>query len=172
MSEAIKLVDQILDEHKQIGEDFKSLEGASADIEAAARLGSDRVKKDFVPLSLDDRGEGLKRWMQQLGELEKGLRAHFKREETGLADAFKHEGTPELVHALDELLSEHTELIRHIERLRSDAEAIASGGRRIEVWEGDGWGMKHNIEKLRHDLFAHAERENKLFERLKSNMKK
>ena len=172
MSEAIRLVDQILDEHKKIGEDFKSLEGVSGDVEAAAKLAGERVKGDFVPLSLDDHGEGLRRWMEQLEALEKGLKAHFKREETGLAEAFKHEGTPALVKALDELLSEHAELIRHIEKLRSDADAIATGGMRIEVWEGKGWGMKYNIEKLRQDLFAHAERENDLFTRLKSHMKK
>jgi len=172
MTEAVKLVDQILDEHKQIGEDFKSLEGISGDVEAAARLAGDRVKDDFVPRALDDQGEGLKRWIHQLEVLEKGLRDHFRREETALADAFKLEGTPELVEALNELLSEHGALLRHIEKLRSDANAIASGGRRIEVWEGKGWGMKYNVESLRQEILAHAEREKELFTRLKSRIKR
>ena len=171
MSEAVRLVDNLIDEHEQIGAEFDSLEGVSSDVEAAARLAGNQVKGDFVPRSLDDQGEGLKRWMLQLENLEKGLKEHFRREETSLAEAFKHEGTPELVRGLDDLLKEHTALISHIEKLRRDAESIASGGARIEVWEGKGWGMKYNIEHLRSEIESHAKRENELFRTLKSSMK-
>ena len=171
MSEAVRLVDNLIDEHEQIGAEFESLENVSGDVEAVARLAGDRVKGDFVPRALDDQGQGLRRWIQQLESLQKGLREHFRREETALADAFKEVGTPELVKGLDDLLSEHAALIRHIEKLRQDAEAVASGGTRIEVWEGKGWGMKYNIEQLRNEIEAHAKRENELFRQLKSQVK-
>ncbi len=172
MSKAVRLVDEILAEHEDIGAEFKSLKDVSGDVEAAARLSPEQRKNDFVPRSLNDQGVGFNRWKQQLESLDRGLRIHFKREETALADAFKEEGTPEMVKALDELLKEHTALLSHIDRLRADAEAIASGGARIEVWEGEGWGMKYNIENLRGQILDHAEREKELFSHIRSQIKK
>ncbi len=172
MTEAARLVDQILSEHEDISAEFKSLKDVSGDIEAAASLAPNQVKGDFVPRALEDHGAGFQRWKQQLDSLSRGLQAHFKREETALADVFKQEGTPEIVKALDELLKEHAGLLKHIEKLRSDADAIASGGARIEVWQGKGWGMKYNIEALRDEILNHAEREKELFNRIKSQISK
>ena len=53
-----------------------------------------------------------------------------------------------------------------------DAEDIASGGEKIEVWEGSGWGMKTNVETLRDEIMAHAEREQVLLGKMKSHLQK
>ena len=172
MTEALAIVEQILDEHKQIHKDFQSLDQVSGDVEAAARLGSDKTKDYFVPKGLDDQALGLKRWKAQLEAIDKGLKAHFRREETALAKAFEREGTPELAHSLTLLLAEHTQLNQHVAKLLKDAEDIASGGARIEVWEGKGWGMKSNILKLQSEIEAHAERERVLLGLLKSHLHK
>lgn len=170
MTEAQAIVEQILDEHKQIHADFKTLGQVSGDVEAAARLESDQNKGLFVPRSLDDRGQGLARWKDQLQAIDEGLKAHFHKEETALTQAFEREGTPELAQALRELLAEHDEINKHVAKLLKDADDIASGGAKIEVWEGQGWGMKVNIERLQKQIGEHAERERVLLGRMKAHL--
>jgi len=172
MTEAQAIVEQILDEHKQIHANFKSLGKVSGDIEAAARLQSDKTKDYFVPKSLDDQGRGLSHWKEMLEAIDAGLKAHFNKEETALTEAFRKEGTPELADALHQLLAEHAEINKHVAKLLKDADDIASGGAKIEVWEGSGWGMKVNIERLQAQIAAHAERERELLGRMKTHLSK
>ena len=169
-AQALALVEQILDEHQQIHHDFQSLDQVSSDVEAAARLQSDKTKDYFVSKSLDDQGLGLTKWKSMLEAIDHGLKAHFLREETALSDAFKREGTPELASALGELLAEHSAINQHVATLLKTAEDIASGGSRIEVWEGKGWGMKINIQNLRSEIAAHAERERVLLGQMKTHL--
>jgi len=172
MSETLALVEQILDEHEQIHGSFEKLGKITGDVSAAAELGSDKTKDYFVPKGLDDKGEGHRRWMETLEAIEHGLKAHFEREETALADAFKREGTPDLADALDQLLAEHKDINAHVAKLKQDAKDIASGGEKIEVWEGSGWGMKTNVEHLHDEIAAHAERERVLLGKLKTHLRK
>jgi len=172
MSETLALVEQILDEHKQISGSFEKLGSISSDAAAAAELGSQKTKDYFVPKSLDDKGEGIHRWKAMLEAIEEGLKSHFEREETALAAAFRREGTPDLADALDKLLAEHATINQHIAKLLKDADDIASGGKMIEVWEGSGWGMKTNVDKLRDEIMAHAERETVLLGRMKDHLQK
>ena len=172
MSETLALVEQILDEHNQIHGSFEKLGQVSSDATAAAELGSQKTKDYFVSKSLDDKGEGIKHWKEMLEAIDRGLKAHFNREETALAAAFKREGTPDLADALDKLLAEHKDINKHVAKLMKDAEDIASGGQKIEVWEGSGWGMKTNVETLRDEIMAHAERERVLLGRMKDHLQK
>jgi iron-sulfur cluster repair protein YtfE (RIC family) len=172
MSETLTLVEQILDEHKQIHGSFEKLGQISGDASAAAELGSQKTKDYFVSKSLDDKGEGMKRWKEMLEAIDVGLKAHFNREETALATAFKREGTPDLAEALDKLLAEHKVINKHVAKLLKDADDIASGGQKIEVWEGSGWGMKTNVETLRDEIMAHAEREQVLLGKMKDHLQK
>lgn len=170
MSEALSIVEQILDEHKQIHADFKALNQVSGDVEAAAQLQSDKTKDYFVPRSLNDEGRGLAHWKEILQSIDSGLKAHFHKEETALSEAFKREGTPDLESALHDLLAEHDKINTHIAKLLKDADDIASGGAKIEVWEGKGWGMKINIDRLRSEIEDHAERERELLGRMKNHL--
>jgi iron-sulfur cluster repair protein YtfE (RIC family) len=172
MSETLAIVEQILDEHKDIHENFKSLGQASGDIEAAARLQSDKTKDFFVPKSLNDHGAGLAHWKEILEAIDAGLKAHFLKEETALSDAFHRDGTPELEAALKQLLAEHAVINKHVAKLLKDADDIASGGQRIDVWEGTGWGMKTNIQHLQEEIAAHAERERQLLGKMTAHLRK
>ncbi len=172
MSEALHIVNQILEEHEQIHADFQTLGQVSSDVEAAASLQTDKTRDYFVPRSLDDQGRGLARWREILQSISTGLKAHFKKEETALFDAFKREGTPDLEAALNELLSEHDRISKHVAKLLKDADDIASGGVKIQVWEGNGWGMKINIERLRSEIETHAERERELLGKMKRHLGK
>ena len=171
-AEALAIVEQILDEHQEIHANFQTLGQVSGDIEAAATLRSDKTKGYFVPNSLDDQGRGLARWKEILESIAAGLKAHFHKEETALAEAFRREGTPELQSALTQLLTEHDDINTHVAKLLKDAADIASGGAMIEVWEGTGWGMKTNIQRLQEQIAAHAESERVLLGRMKAHLSK
>jgi iron-sulfur cluster repair protein YtfE (RIC family) len=171
-AEALAIVEQILDEHKEIHANFQSLGQVSSDIEAAATLHSDKTKDYFVPKSLDDQGRGLARWKEILESIAAGLKSHFHKEETALAEAFRREGTLELQSALTQLLAEHHDINTHVAKLLKDAEDIGSGGARIEVWEGTGWGMKTNIQRLQEKIAAHAESERVLLGKMKTHLTK
>ena len=107
-----------------------------------------------------------------LKSIDVGLKAHFHREETALTEAFQREGTPELASALSQLLAEHDDINKHVAKLLQDADDIATGGLRIEVWEGTGWGMKTNIERLQAQIAAHAESERQLLGKMKAHLSK
>ena len=172
MSDALAIVDQILDEHKEIHASFKSLGQVSNDIQAAARLEPDKTKEFFAPRGLDGESAGLARWKESLEALDRGLKAHFRKEETALTAAFEREGTPELAESLRQLLAEHAEINKHIAKLLKDADGMASGGLMMEVWESKGWGMKVNIENLQKQISEHAERERELLGRMKAHLQK
>ena len=172
MSEALAIVDQILDEHKAIHADFKNLGQVGSDIEAAARLEPDKTREFFAPKGLGGESAGLARWKASLESLDRGLKAHFHKEETALTAAFQREGTPELADSLRQLLAEHTEINKHVAKLLKDADDMASGGIMMEVWESKGWGMKVNIENLQKQIAQHAERERVLLGRMKAHLNK
>ncbi len=169
-ADALAIVNQILDEHQDIHENFQNLGAISGDIEAEAALRSDKTKDYFVPRSLNDEGRGLTKWRQILESIDVGLKAHFHKEETALTEAFEREGTPELAAALKQLLSEHQTINKHVAKLMKDANDIASGGEMIEVWEGTGWGMKTNIMSLQAEIAAHAEQERALLGLMKTHL--
>ena len=170
MSEAAQIIDTILAEHELIHKEFTKLDVATGDIDSAARLESQEVKEYFVPRGLSGQQGGLAKWKAQLDRIEETLYAHFEREEVSLAEAIKLEGTQQLLDALNELLQEHRDIKVHLSSLHKGAEDITSGGLRIEVWDADGWGMKHNIDSFREKLEAHAERERVLFGNLKAQL--
>ena len=170
MKETLALIDQILDEHNGIHQDLHGLERVSSDLDALVELQSDKTKGYFVARSLDDKGKGLRQWQDALEAIDKGLRAHFQREETSLLEAFQKHGNAELASALDTLLREHDDLRDRVAKLRKDAADLAAGGLRVEVWEANGWGMKANIDKIRSLIEAHASNEQRLLNTLRSEL--
>ncbi|MFW6057176.1 MAG: hemerythrin domain-containing protein [Chloroflexota bacterium] len=170
MSQSTKIVDDVQTEHDQISADFDELSKLSRDIEAEAIRDTGSAQETLVPRALDGQYQSLRTWKARLDALAESLREHFKREETVLMDVFERSRNDELIHGLEELLKEHQSLLDEIDGCRRMAEDLVSGGSRIVVWEGSGWGMKHNIERLQQHVAEHTEQEHDLFERLKSHL--
>jgi len=168
----LALIDQILDEHNRIHQDLHSLERVSSDLDALVELDSDRTKSYFVARTPNGRGKGLQQWQDALEAIDKGLRAHFHREETLLSEAFQKHGNTELASALDTLLREHDDLRGRVAKLRKDAADLAAGGLRVEVWEANGWGMRVNIDRIRALIESHASSEQRLLNTLRSELQK
>ncbi len=172
MKETIALIDQILDEHNRIHRDLHRLERVSSDVDALTELESDKTKSYFVVRTADGREQGLQQWQEALEAIDEGLRAHFQREETLLAEAFQKHGNRELVLALDNVLHEHDELRDRVAKLRKDAADLVAGGLRVEVWEANGWGMRVNIDRIRALIESHAGSEQRLLNTLRTELQK
>ena len=170
MSQARRIVDEVRTEHDKISTDFEELNQLSRSIEAEAMRNTKGAQETLVPRALDGQYKSLRTWKARLDALAASLQEHFRREETVLMDAFEQSRNEELIHGLKELLKEHQSLLNELDGCRKMAEDLASGNSRIVVWEGSGWGMRHNIERLQRHVMEHTAREHDLFERLESQM--
>lgn len=163
----LALIEQIIEEHRQISRDFQTLEKETNDLSAITRLQSEDTRGYFVPSGLSDEGKGLEQWRKAIEAMEAGLDRHFKREETALMAVVERQGDKELQSGLQTLLHEHGDLRAQVAKMRQDAADMTSAGPHIEVWEKDGWGMRVNLELLKKRIEAHAASELELLNRFR-----
>ncbi len=166
MPETLDLLDQLIEEHRQIRQRVQTAEQVAND--AAALLRLDKAKEDFMPGSFSDQQRGLQSLQDSLESLEKGLQAHFEREETGLLTIFEKHGSGILVSGLRVLLLEHQELKNRIAESRKEAAELAAGRLSREVQEGKAWGVRVYISHTRKLIEAHARSEQELFHKLRT----
>ena len=166
MKEALELIDRIIEEHKQITQEGRTIQQVSSDYEAGLKLGE--AKEGFIPGGLD----GQKRYLQNLQEsletISQELLAHFEREEKWLLAAFEKHGGQMLAAALRSLLLEHQELKKRITKSMDDVAGLAAEGLSREVWEGQAWGIRTYISHTLKLVEAHAQSEHELLLKLRS----
>ena len=169
MEETLALIEKIVEEHKSIMQGVRSLEQAASDAEAI--VGLEKAKETFMPGRLEQE-QGLKKLQASLEAIDQGLRAHFDREETGLMDVFEKHGNKELASALRSLLLEHEDLRNRLAHSKKHVAELVSGGLSRQVWEASAHGMRAHISHTRKLLEAHAEIEQELFHRLRTELMK
>jgi len=162
------LIDAIIEEHKQIREGIETSENIANDLGAILELG--RATGDFEPATLDRKRRGLEGLQQSLEKVDKGLQAHFDREERALLTAFEDYGGRTFASALRALLVEHPELKNRIAKSKQDAAELAVGELSREVWEGKAYGMRVYISHTRKLLEAHAQSEQELLQTLRKEL--
>ncbi|MFW6150945.1 MAG: hemerythrin domain-containing protein [Chloroflexota bacterium] len=172
MENTLALIEQIIEEHRQIFQSLDMLERETNDLSAIAQLQEGSTKSYFVPSSLSDQGKGLEQWQRTIKTVETGIDRHFRREETALMAAVEQQADNELESGFRALLDEHGDLRRRVAKLRQDAADMASGGPRIDVWEKDGWGMRVNLEQLKKRIEAHAAGEMELLTKFRDALRK
>ena len=101
MEEVLRLIDKIIEEHKTIIGRLKTLEQVANDAEAI--VGFDKANQVFMPGRLEQK-EGLQELQDLLDKIARGLRAHFKREETALLTAFERYGDKNMASSLSSSL--------------------------------------------------------------------
>jgi len=170
VKEVLALIDKIIEEHKQITQEARTVEQVVSDLEAGLKLG--RAKEDFLPGRLDDQRRYLQNLQESLETISQGLQIHFEREEKGLLAAFERHGGQMLASALRILLLEHQELKNRIAKSRKDVAELAVEGLSREVWEGRAWGMRTYINHTLKLLGAHAQSEHELLLTLRSALEK
>lgn len=169
MEETLALIEKIVEEHKSIMQGVRSLEQAASDAEAI--VGLEKAKETFMPGRLEQE-QGLKKLQASLEAIDQGLRAHFNREETGLMNVFEKHGNKELASALRSLLLEHEDLRNRLAHAKKHVAELMSGGLSRQLWEASAHDMRAHISHTRKLLEAHAEIEQELFHRLRTELTK
>jgi iron-sulfur cluster repair protein YtfE (RIC family) len=169
MEETLALIEKIVGEHKSIMQGVRSLEQAASDAEAI--VGLEKAKETFMPGRLEQE-QGLKKLQASLEAIDQGLRAHFNREETGLMNVFEKHGNKELASALRSLLLEHEDLRNRLAHAKKHVAELVSGGLSRHLWEASAHDMRAHISHTRKLLEAHAEIEQELFHRLRTELTK
>ena len=113
--EALALIDKIIEEHKVIVQGSRDLERLANDASALSAL--EKSKEEFVPGRFDQ-GKTLKRLRESREVIDRGLQAHFSREEEGLLAVFVRYGDKELVSSLRSVLLEHEDLRNRFTQLQ------------------------------------------------------
>lgn len=169
MEDVAALIDKLIEEHKVILGDFRALEQVTND--ATAIMSLDKAREAFVPGRFD-KGQGLKKIEAQLDLVDKGLRAHFQREETTLLAAFEKYGGRTLVSALRELLLEHESIRERLVGSKRHLDELIAGKVSRYVWEASAHDMCAHIIHSRKLIQTHTENERRLFVKLKKQFKK
>ena len=168
MEEAFALIDQLIEEHKQILQRFQTAEQVANDVVAILEL--DKAKEDFVPGRFGDQRQGLQNLQESLEAIEKGLQRHFDREETGLLTVFEQHRGGMLASGLRVLLLEHQEIKDRIAESKKEVAELVSGDLSREVREGGAWGVRVYLSHTRKLLQAHAQSEQELFYKLRTEL--
>jgi len=169
MEEALALIEKIIEEHKSIMQGVQSLEQAASDAEAM--VGLDKGKETFMPGRFGQE-QGLQKLQKALEAIDRGLRAHFNREETALLTVFEKHGNKELASALRSLLLEHEDLRNRLAHSKKHVAELVSGGLSRHLWEASAHDMRAHISHTRKLLEAHAEIEQELFHKLRTELLK
>jgi len=168
MEEIVALIDKLIDEHKVVIEDARALEKVANDASALVEL--EEARDTFVPGRFDQK-QSLQKLQESLEAIDKGLKEHFDREETGLLAAFEKHGDRKLVTTLNSLLLEHEDLRNRLAHAREHVAELVSGGLARHQWEASANDMRAHLSHTRKLLEAHAAIENELFLELRRHLK-
>jgi iron-sulfur cluster repair protein YtfE (RIC family) len=164
MSE-IELIDELITEHRQIGQNMKTFKQVIDDLSTAQKL--EESKESLVPGRFGDIRKTVEQLEEDLGHTVNDLERHFNREEKALLDAFKRRGSTELASLLHELLSEHSAIRRLLEAASVEASELISDTSSRSVWESKAWALRARIASVGRELESHASREEDLFQQAK-----
>ena len=168
MEDALALIDQLIQEHKQILQKLQATEQVANDMGAILQL--DRAKEEFVPGGFSDQQQGLQSLHDSLETIDKGLQRHFDREEKRLLSVFEQYGGETLTSGLRILLLEHQELKDRIAESKKEVAELVATGLSREVREGKAWGVRVYISHTRKLIEAHAQSEQALFHKLRAQL--
>ena len=170
MEEAIALINQLIEEHKQIVRRFQTAESIASD--AGALVAMDEAKDDFVPGRFGSQKQSLQSLKESLEMVAQGLQEHFDREERGLLALFKKYGGEMMASGLRVLLLEHQELKDRIAESEKEVAELIEAKLSREVQEGKAWGVRVYMGHTRKLIEAHAQSEQELFHELRAKLKR
>ena len=167
MEDTIALIDQLIEEHKAIGDKAQSIETVAND--ANLLSGLQDARETFVPGRLDQK-QGLAKLEEQVREIGEWLEKHFNREETALLQAIEKDGDSRIVTAFNSLLLEHTDLKNRIAHTKNHIAELVGGGMAAHQWAASAGDMQTHLSHTRKLLESHAGIENELFRELRQHL--
>ncbi len=169
MANTMQLIDQLIAEHKNLGEKTQALEKTANDATLLSNL--KEAKNAFIP-GAGSQKEDLKKLEQMLLAIDTWLVKHFTREETVLLPAVEEYGDDKLVTALNSLLFEHTDLKDRLLHSRKRVDELKGNGLSQTLWEARASDARAYISHTRNLLETHAVRENHFLTELRKYLKK
>ena len=170
ITEALSLIDLIIEEHRKIFKGFQNLEKTANDASAMREL--DKTQEAFIPGRLDNPQQGLQKWQNYLETIARGIEAHFNREEMALLPAVEEYGSKTQVSALRTWLSEHGELRERLAKLKIDVGELYVAETNHVVWHATAWGIRVYMTRTYNLFERHARGEQKLLRALKERLRK
>lgn len=169
MEESIAVIDQLIEEHKQIKQRFGNIETAANDVEALG--GIDKAKQAFMPGRLGG-DKGLEKLQELVKNTASGLQAHFNREESGLLKIVEKYGSRESASALRSLLLEHEDLRNRFDLTLAKLDELIHAGLSRHLWQASAHDLLAHITHTRKLIETHASIEQELFHQLRSELSK
>ncbi len=168
MADILRLIDQLITEHKILSDKAQSIENMVND----SRLISDITKaQDIIVPGEIDQAEKLKDLEGRLNSISILVENHFVREETVLLQAVESYGDIDLVKSLNKLLSEHADLRSRISLSQKRVTGLSNGNLHRAAWDSAALEMLTYMSRTRALLETHAGRENKLFNGIRRKIK-
>ncbi|MHB8104577.1 MAG: hemerythrin domain-containing protein [Dehalococcoidales bacterium] len=169
MDTTLELIDQLIKEHKLVGEKTKSLEKTVNDTTLISNL--KQAKNEFLE------GDGsptvdLKRLDLMLEEINTWLGKHFSREETVLLPAVEKDGNDRLVTALNSLLFEHSDLRDRMVHSRKRVDELRDWSLPQNIWYARAGDLRAYLVHTTNLIETHAARENHFLKELQRHLKK
>lgn len=157
MDNTLQLIDQLIAEHKVVGEKTQSLAKAANDVSLLSGLKDvgDEFVRGAIPQDAD-----LKNLAQIVNIIAAWLEKHFEREENVLRPAVIKYGDSEFVNSLDSLLFEHSDLRDRMLHARMHIDELLGGSLDQVRRDASLRDLKVHISHSRRLLETHAAREN------------
>jgi hypothetical protein len=166
VAEALALVEQIIEEHRIILGDIRDFTQSTNDMVAIRGLG--QSQEDFVPGRLENQQQSLGNWQESLLAVDRGIQAHFHREETALVEAVAEYGDSDLASVLRHWLAEHKELRERLGRMKQDVAGLVIDTSAQAVWQEKAWGIRVYMTHTGKLFDVHARGEQKMMLRLRN----
>ncbi len=163
----LALIEKIIEEHRQILRKVDTSVQVANDASAMRELEAGR--EAFMPGRFGQQ-PGLQQLRDLMEMIDRGLRAHFNREETALPMAVEQYGNEEMASALHDLLLEHEDLRDRLARSKKQVAALYHGSLSRHVWEASAHDMRAYITHTRKLLGAHTGFEKKLLATLRNRL--
>jgi hypothetical protein len=167
LPELLVIVEQIIAEHKIIIQRVQTLDLVVND--ASAMMGFDKAKEAFMPGRFNQK-KGLQTMRKLLDTIEKGLNAHFKREETILLPAVEKRGVEKFASALRSLFLEHEDFKNRITYTQRSADELISGNLARHLWEASAHDMRTHVSHTRKLLEKHHRREQQILTTMQNEL--
>jgi hemerythrin-like domain-containing protein len=169
MDDVLALIDQLIAEHKEVGEKSASLEKAANDVRLLTGLKEAGTMFVRGQISQD---EDLKNLAQIINIIAAWLDKHFEREETALRPAVVKYGNDRFVGSLDSLLFEHSELRDRILHALVHIDELTGGSLDRARRDASVRDLKLHLNHSRKLLETHAARENHFFAEFRRHLSK
>jgi hemerythrin-like domain-containing protein len=169
MDETLRLIDELITEHKVVSEKAGSLEKAVNDVRLLSSLkevGDTFIQGDIPPET------DLKNLAQVINIIAAWLEGHFEREENVLRPAVIKYGNNKFVNSLNTLLFEHSDLRDRILHARAHIDELLAGGLNPVRHDAAVRDLRVHISHSRKLLETHAAQENHLLHEFRRHLKK